>query len=828
MKRKFISLVSAVLLIACSGKEIYKDSAKPVEERVEDLLKRLTLDEKLLLLSGDSSGMDSKPIARLGIPAIHMTDGPIGIRWKKATSFPSAQAYAATWDTTLIQDLAGVMAEEVKALGRDYLLGPCVCISRYPLGGRNFESYGEDPYLSSRLAVNWIKGLQSKKVIGSVKHFAMNDQEWERHKYDVIADERTMREIHLPMFEAAVKEGNVWTVMSAYNILNGHHCGENHHLLTEILKKEWGFKGFVISDWGSMYNTVNSVNAGLDLEMPVPKFYHPDSLNNALKTGKIKEEIINDKIRRILRIAFTAGLFDETNKADTTIIYSKEHTRMARRVAESSITLLKNENNILPLNTKKIKTIALIGVGANVARNGGGSSRVEAWQRITPLQGIQERVGQNIQVLYTPGTCIPTTANITAIPSGTFMTPDKKSNGLQAEYFDNPDLKGHPSVTKIVKNIDFNFDDKSPIEKIKKNDFSIRFTGFIKADSTGNHIFSTLSDDGVRLFINNKLILENWSGHAPTINVGEYTLEAGKLYAVRLEYNQLRGGALIKLGMNINKTNIMDQVKDYAKKADIAIVFAGTNEMLESEAMDVASMNLPENQQEIIDVVSKINPNTIVILNGGTPLYSTYLSKVKGLLQMYYAGQETGHALASILFGDVNPSGKLPYSYIKDESQCPAFKGYKDPSLKIKYDEGVFVGYRYLDKNNINPVFPFGFGLSYTTFEYSNIKVIKTGSFSCSVTFTIKNTGSRKGAETAQLYVYDQESSVERPLKELKGFVKVELNQGESKAVTIKLNPRDFSFWDIKSNNWKAEQGVFEILIGASSRDIKLKSEIVF
>ena len=822
-----LSLLIIVLLYSCGNKEIYKDVSQPVDKRVEDLMQRMTLDEKLILLSGDSTGFATKTIKRFNIPSIFMTDGPLGVRWKKSTAFPSAQAFAATWDTALVYEISKAMAQETKAHGRDYLLGPCVCINRFPLGGRNFESYGEDPFLSSRMVVSWVKGLQSQKVIGAVKHFAMNDQEWKRDYYTVIADERAMREIHLPMFEAAVKEGGVWSVMTAYNLVNGQHCGENQHLIHDILKNEWGFKGFVISDWTSLYNTANSANAGLDLEMPSPKYYQPDSLKKAMKAGRITEEVINDKVRRILRVAFLAGLFDTKNIPDTTIIYSESHQKLALLAAQEGITLLKNDN-ILPLDDKKIKTIALFGLGAANTRGGGGSSRVEAWQTISPLQGIKERAGKNIEVLYSPGTNNIVTTNVNPISAKSFFMSDKKTSGLQAEYFNNINLEGKPVLMQTVKDINFDFGMKSPAMNVIKDNFAIRFTGNIRTDTTGTYVFSTLSDDGVRLYIDNKLVLENWLGHAPTVNSGEFKLTAGKLYSLKLEYFDSGGGAEIKLGWTREKGNPTQEIADLARKSDVAIVFAGTDASLESEALDVASMNLPDNQLEMIEQITKINPNTIVVLNGGTPLNSSYLTHVKGLIHMYYSGQETGHAIASILFGDVNPSGKLPFSYIKDESQSPAFKDYKDPGLKIKYDEGIFVGYRYLDKNNINPVFPFGFGLSYASFEYTDLKVNKTGNFACDVTITIKNTGKIKGDEVIQLYVSDKECSVARPLKELKGFARVALNPGEIKTITLKLKLRDFSFWDVKTNNWKAEPGVFEVMIGASSRDIRLKKDVVF
>ncbi len=821
----------AIIITINFSCSIYKDPSKPVEERVKNLLGKMTLEEKLLLLSGDSTGFDTREIKRLDIPAIHITDGPLGVRYGKATSFPAGTAMAASWDTVLMKEISVAMANETKAKGRDYLLGPCVCIQRFPFGGRNFEAYSEDPYLAAQMVVSWVKGLQSKKVIAAVKHFAMNDQEWERNNYDVIADERTMHEIYLPAFEAAVRDGGAWSVMAAYNKVNGHHCTENSHLLKDILKGEWGFKGFVVSDWVAVYSTVNAANAGLDLEMPQGVYFNKDSLLKAIKDGKISEETINDKVSRLLRVMFLAGLFDDKEKHDTAIFTDEDHKKLALKSAEEGIVLLKNQDKFLPLNPSKIKKIAIIGPNAEICRtNGGGSSLVKPYYSVSPLAGIKASVGKNVNVEFARGDNfdVPET---NPVKDQYLLTPDKKENGLYAEYFNNMTLSGKPVLTRVVKTIDFSWSETSPDPKVNPNNFSIRFSGYIKPDKSTYCTLYTYSDDGVRVYLDDKLIINDWTDHGALYDTYEIKLEQGKENKLVVEFYQHTGEAAIQLGWNydspVRTKTLIEEASDLAKSCDVAIVFAGLSNALEGEGRDPGTMELPSKQKELIIAVAKANASTIVVLNGGIVLnVQPWLKDVKALVDMFYLGQETGNAIADVLFGEVNPSGKLPFSFIKTPDQSPACKGYQNPDLKIKYDESVFVGYRYLDKNNLEPEFPFGFGLSYTNFEYSNMKVKDLGNRIYEVSADIKNAGKVKGDEIIQLYVSDKESSVPRPIKELKGFSRVSLESGETKTITMKLKDRDFAFWDIITNNWKVEPGEFELLVGSNSRDIKLKQVI--
>jgi beta-glucosidase len=825
-----VMLGLGMLLMQGCKTEIYNDPSKSIDERAADLVSKMTLDEKISLIAGDTTGFDTRAIARLGIPAIRITDGPIGVRIGvgNATSFPSGVATAASWDTLLIAELAKAMALETKAKGRNYLLGPCVGIHRFPFGGRNFESYSEDPYLASRLAVNWVKGLQSEKVISSVKHFATNDQEWQRNDYNVIVDERALREIHLAPFEAAIKEGEAMSVMAAYNIQNGQHCTENYHLIKDIMKGEWGSKGFLISDWTSVYSTEHAANAGLDLEMPVPVFFHKDSIKKYMAAGKITEEVINDKVFRLMRAAFWAGLFDNPAPADTTVLTGEAHKKLTLKAAQEGIILLKNEASVLPIDLTKVKSIAVIGPNAKVCRtNGGGSSYVEPYYSVSPFEGIQKRVGDKVQLVFAEGDKLDD-LRLEPIKPEYLFTPNGKENGLKAEYFKNITLADAPVKTRIVKDINFINGDY----EIGGNDYSVRYTGVIKPEVSRTVMFNTISDDGVRFYIDGKMLIDNWTVHGPELNSCKIDLVAGKQYQIKLEFFQKGGGAIIKLGWTYDiKQESVDPIQEAvkaAKSADVAIVFAGMASHRESEGNDPGTMNLPGQQKELIDAVTKANPQTIVVLNGGITLdVQPWIKNAAAFVNMLYLGQETGNAIASVLFGDVNPSGKLPFSYIKDPSQSPACKGYKDKSLLVKYDEGIFVGYRYLDREKLEPVYPFGYGLSYTTFEYSNIKVKHSQGFDYEVSVDIKNSGKVDGTEIAQLYISDVQSSVDRPEKELKGFSRVTLKAGETKTVTMKLKERDFAFWDTPKNGWIIEPGEFKVLVGASSRDIKLTESIM-
>jgi beta-glucosidase len=598
------------------------------------------------------------------------------------------------------------------------ILGPTVNINRQPLWGRNFEGYGEDPYLASRLAVAYVRGVQSEGVIPSVKHFAANNEEYERHRIDEQIDERTLHEIYLPAFKAAVEEADAWTVMSAYNLVNGVHCAENTYLLNDVLRKEFGFKGFVVSDWGSTYSTAATVNAGMDLEMPGgdpmrafaarPEvlaqgsgagWLTADKVLAAVKAGEITQATIDRNVARILRVILVSGLYDHPHVA-TGIVDTPEQRAVALQGATEGIVLLKNTAGLLPLDAKKIHTIAVIGPNAAVARTGGGgSSLVRPKQAITPEEGIRAAVGllssSEVKVTYAQGV------------------------GMEGE---NPEQDGTEARAKLRK-----------------------------------------------------------------------------------------------------------EAADAAAQSDVAIVVVGRFPKLEGESFDVATMDLPAGQDELIEAVEVANPRTIVVLNTGDPVTMTrWIDKTTALLDMGYGGQEGGRALANILFGVANPSGKLPVTMPKHLEDSPAYGHYPGEHLKVNYAEGIYVGYRYFDTKKVEPQFPFGYGLSYTTFEYYGLEVrgARVDSKEPAVTVTVKNTGSRAGAEVVELYLHDGHSKIDRPEHELKGFRRVELKAGESKQVEFWLGRQDFSYWSPEKKGWVADGGTFEVQVGGSSRDIHLRGPL--
>ncbi|HTP88657.1 MAG TPA: glycoside hydrolase family 3 C-terminal domain-containing protein [Bryobacteraceae bacterium] len=698
------ALAAPIMIAQESKKETYRDAKAPVEARVADLLSRMTLEEKVDMVSG-GGWMESKANARLGIPAIKMADGPVGVRnWYgpsaltmransplptvTSTAFPAGVALGATWDPDLLHEVGKTIGQEAIALGRDMMLGPGVNIVRAPLAGRNFEMYGEDPFLSSKLVVGYIKGMQGTGVMATVKHFAANNQEYQRQTIDAHIDQRALHEIYLPAFRAAVVDAHVWSVMSAYNKLNGHWCAENPRLLTETLKKEWGFKGFVVSDWLGTHNTAPTANAGLDLEMPgaesikrlramnVPQgpgdigqrgaVLTPELLMPEVKSGQVKEAAIDDKIRRLLTAMFANGLFDHP-KPGGGQVDTPEQRAVARKAADEAIVLLKNAGDALPLMTEKARTIAVVGPNANVARTGGGgSSSVKPNHSVSPLDAIRERAGSAIQVTF---------------------------------------------------------------------------------------------------------------------------------------------------------AEAMPQAAELAGKADVAIVFAGDSAEVEREGHDRESMDLPAGQDDLIQAVVKANKNTIVVLNAGAPVgMDRWIGQVPAVLNVWFPGEEGGPAIAGVLFGDTNPSGHTPITFPHRIEDSPSFGNYPGTDGVVNYAEGVYVGYRHYDTKNVEPLFCFGHGLSYTRFEYKDLKISAH-----KTTLTVRNVGPRDGADVVQFYVHPLKPSVDRPVQELKGFRRTYLRRGEAVTVEFPLDSSMFSWYDGSAKKWVADPGAYELRVGSSSRDIRLK-----
>jgi beta-glucosidase len=724
--------------IACGEtKPAYFDPSSSIDARVEDLLPRLTLEEKISLVHGDSK-FTTAAIPRLGIARRWLSDGPHGVReevsaddWMPAgrtddfsTNMPADLLLAATWNPDLGTTFGKVIGEEAVARGKQIMLGPSVNIQRTPLCGRNFEYMGEDPFLAARMAVSYIKGAQSQGISSCVKHFALNNQETERGTIDVEADERTLREIYLPAFKAAVQEAGVLSVMGAYNKFRGQHCCENEYLLNKILKDEWGFKGLVVSDWGGVHDTREAALYGMDLEMgskqPYDQYYLAGPFMSALQKGELPMSCLDDKVRRNLRVMFTTHLIeDKPSLARKGSLNTAAHQSAARHIAEEGIVLLKNQNSALPLNVSTIKSIAVIGGNAtHKFASEGGSAGIKALYEVTPLDGILSRVGEKINVTFSEG------------------------------YPQPPQRRRRPTTIA---------------------------SGVASAPAT-----------------------------EPT--TAQFMLSSPEM---------------------------IERAVRAASQADIAIVLAGTNHSrnYDTEGSDRKNLKLPYNQDELIQRVVQANPRTIVVLISGGPVeMDPWISEVPAVVQAWYPGMEGGNAIAAVLFGDVNPSGKLPCTFPKklEDSPAHALGAYPGEKGIEHYDEGLLVGYRWFDTKNIEPLFPFGHGLSYTQFDYSGLKLDEaTHSTEPLITISadITNSGARDGSEVVQVYVHPVHPSVSRPDKELKGFKKVPLRAGETKTINIPLNRSSFAFYDPERKGWVAEQGSYTILVGSSSRDIRLKSE---
>lgn len=705
---------SAAAQSAANAKPAYLDAGRPIEERVEDALARMTLEEKVALCHAQSK-FSSAGVPRLGIPEMWMSDGPHGIRAEKlwdewddagwtsdsCTAFPALTCLAATWNPTLADTYGQAVGEEARYRNKAVLLGPGVNIYRTPLNGRNFEYMGEDPFLASAMVVPYIQGVQRNGVAACVKHFAVNDQETDRFNVEVKIDDRTLHEIHLPAFKAAVHDGGVWAVMGSYSIYKGQHCCHNQYLLRDLLKHDWGFDGVVISDWGGTHDTREAALNGLDMEMgswtngltlswsnAYNEYFLADPFLELLRSKEIDEEIVNDKARRILRLMFRTTMNPDRPYGS---FATKEHALIGRKIAQEGIVLLKNQDNLLPLDPKQPRRILVVGENAQKMMTlGGGSSELKVKYEISPLQGIENYFSPASQVTY---------------------------------------AEGYSSV--------------------------------------------------------------------PTQNRHALLLEA----------------------------------VDAARKADVVIFVGGLNknENQDCEGADRRSLNLPYGQDELIGELARVNRNLVAVIISGNAVAMPWVNEVPAIVEAWYGGTEAGNAIASVLAGEVNPSGKLPFTFPVrlEDNPAIALDAYPGDGKQVEYKEGIFVGYRWNDRERIKPLFCFGHGLSYTTFEYGKVtaegrQMGPDGTITVSV--PVKNTGSRAGAEIVQLYVSDLKSSLPRPVKELKGFRKITLQPGQEQTVSFTIDRKALSFYDDTKQDWVAEPGAFEALVGASACDIRGKA----
>jgi beta-glucosidase len=822
-----LKVLAILLLTSClpARTQTTSPTNPAVEARAEALLKQLSLEEKIDLIGGVND-FYIREVSHIGLPALKMADGPFGVRnYGPSTTF-GGMGLAATWDPELAGRMGAVIGQDARARGVHFMLGPGVNISRSPLCGRNFEYFGEDPYLASRIAVAYIKGVQSQGVSATIKHFMGNNQEFLRHDADSIVDERTMHEIYLPTFEAAVKEAHVGAIMDSYNLINGQHATQNDLLNNVVAKKDWGFDGIIMSDWSATYDGVAAANGGLDLEMPSGKFMNRATLLPAVKAGKVSEATIDDKVRRILRTAIRFGWLDREQTDLSVPLYNEQGGRVALEAARSGMVLLKNESNLLPLDKTKIKSIAVIGPDAYPARVvGGGSAGVRPFGAISYLEGLAGYLGTGATVYYERG--IP---SLKELAEATSFSVDAAGNepGISLDAFNNPSLSGAPAVHRIDRHI--NVDD-SLGDGVNRNHVSARWSGYFTPSSPGEHVLFVQGSGergGYRVYVDDKLVIDDWELARAEVDQLRLPLAVGA-HSIRCEYFSSSRGPRVRLGIIRPEAVVDEAAKSLASKADAVVLAVGFDSESESEAAD-RTFQLPPAQDELINEIAAANKNTIVVVtSGGAVDMNRWLGHVPALFESWYAGEAQGTALAQLLFGEYNPSGKLPVTFERTWEDNPAHDNYypKPGDNKIEYKEGAFLGYRYFDKASAKPQFPFGYGLSYTTFGYKNLSIVPAkGEQLIKVEFDVTNTGHRNGSEVAEVYVGEPHAGVPRPAKELKGFTKVALNAGETKRVSITLDRRAFAHYDVKIHDWTADAGDFNVYVGGSSENIDLSGKI--
>jgi beta-glucosidase len=792
--------------------------------RIDELLRECTIDEKAAMVAGVDM-WHTAAVERLGIPALKVTDGPIGARgerWTggKSAAFPCGTALAATWDLDLVREVGARIGNEAVRKRCHVLLAPTVNIHRHPLAGRNFECYSEDPYLTARIAVAFIDGVQAQNVGCSVKHFAANDSEHERMTISSEVDERTLREITLPPFEAAVREAGAWSVMGAYNKLHGTYCCEHPWLLDELLKQEWEFDGVVVSDWYATHSTAPSANAGLDLEMPGPPQWFGPKLADAVRAGEVDEKRLDDMARRILLVLERAGALDAPTPGPEESVDDPVDRDVAQRAASGSFVLLQNRGNTLPL--ENLATIALIGPNADIPHvMGGGSARVPTHDLVSPLVGMRHRFA-DVEILHERG-C--TNHKITPSLDTRFV-----DGALQIEYYAGRERTGDPVLVEDTQRAYFTW--MGPVGGGVPDDFSVRLHATLVPPESGAWTMSIVQAGRARVLVDGDVVLDNWNptergeafyGMGSKELVDTIDLVAGTRYDLVVEAIPAApalGGLSVGLEPPAGD-DLVDRAVEAARRADVAVLVVGSDGQWETEGNDRESMTMPGAQDELVRAVAAANPRTVVVVNAGSPVSMPWAEDVAAILQCWFAGEEWGNALADVLSGDVSPSGKLPTTFPVRLEDTPAFTTYPGEQGYVRYGEGVFVGYRWYDTRKIEPQFPFGHGLSYTTFELGELSWnVNTGDARVRIQVPVTNTGARRGAEVVQCYVRDVDARVARPPQELKAFTKVWLDPGETQTVTFDLDRRAFAFWDIERHDWTVEPGEFELRIGTSSREI--------
>lgn len=807
---------------------------------IDDILDQMTIEEQVSLLSGEDF-WTTATVARLGVPKIKFTDGPNGARGAgtltggvKAACFPAAIALGASWNPDLVEQMGASLARQAKSKGASVLLAPTVNIHRTGLNGRGFECYSEDPHLTAETAVAYIRGAQSQDVAASIKHFAGNESEIDRQTMSSDVDERTLREIYLVPFERAVKDAEVMAIMASYNRLNGIHTSENRWLLTTVLRDDWGFDGVVMSDWFGSHTTVDAIEAGLDLEMPGPTRDRGEKLVHAVACGEVDADTVRAAARRVLTLLERVGAFAKAPDFREQAIDLPTDRELIRRLAVDGAVLLKNDG-VLPLDRVDLQKIAIIGPNADATHvTGGGSAQINAHYRVSPLEGIRQAVSRASEVLYAPGCA---NNRLVRVVTG----------GVSVEYFHGRNCEGTPAHIETADTGEFLWFDL-PNATLSPVDFSVRITAIYVPVETGEHVFGLTNAGFAKLFVDGELVInghdgwtrgENFFGTANTEQRAVRTLEAAREYMIVVEYassTTMTAGvnlAGVRFGVERPRgTREIDEAVRIARDADVAVLFVGRSGEWDTEGLDLPNLRLPGRQEALIERVAEVNRNTVVVLQTGGPVEMPWLDSVRAVLQIWYPGQELGHAAADILFGDAEPGGRLPLTFPKFLEDSYSTNG--DPSVypgvdgHVRYGEGVFVGYRHYVTRGVKPLFPFGFGLGYTRFEWGQASVDKDemDEAGIAVAIDVTNVGGRSGSEVVQLYVRPLASEVARPDMELRAFAKLTLPPGATGRAVMSIGPRDLSYFNVERRTFQADAGDYEVLLAVNANDVRRRIRI--
>lgn len=844
MKKLILLLIFMQLGVVSMAQDLYKNMNAPIHERIQDLLSKLTIEEKISLLRATSPG-----IKRMGIDKYYMGNEALHgiIRPGKFTVFPQAIGLASMWNPELHHIIASVISDEARARWNELERGkkqkdqfsdlltfwsPTVNMARDPRWGRTPETYGEDPYLSGVLGTAFVKGLQGDhprylKSVSTPKHFAANNEEHNRFYCDAAITETDMREYYLPAFEKCIREGKAESIMTAYNAINGVPCTANNWLLNKVLKQDWGFNGYIVSDCGAPGLLMTdhryvktpeaaamiAIKAGLNLECGDYVFGAP--LLNAYKQYMVSTAEIDSAAYHVLRARMRLGMFDDPEKnpynhLSPEIVGCEKHKELALEAARQSIVLLKNQKNTLPLNAKKIKSIAVVGINAANCEFGDYSGTpVNA--PVSVLDGIRNRVGNEIKVVHAPW--------VSSEEGYQLISPINLPNGLKAEYYDNPTFQGTPK-TRIDKGINFEPKNQAPDPFLPKSPLSIRWTGELVPSVSGEYVFSFTSDDGCKLYIDDQLIINDWNVHSARTEKASMKLEKGKKYQLKAEYFDNGGDAIARLHWRVPSMEEYDMLNMYGdaskviRESDVVIAVMGINQSIEREGQDRSSIELPKDQQIFIREAYKANPNTIVVLVAGSSMAIGWMDQnIPAIIDAWYPGEQGGTAIAEVLFGDYNPAGRLPLTFYNSIEDLPAFNDYNVKNNRTyMYFEG-------------KPLYAFGYGLSYTKFDYRNLN-IKQDSQNITLNFSVKNSGKYNGDEVAQVYIQFPDLGIKTPLKQLKGFKRIHIKKGATEQISIEIPKEELRLWDDQKKQFYTPSGTYNFMVGKSSDNICLQKTV--